>query len=220
KALKLYKRISADLFFFFFLFTLLQISIDKNDKVLYTKYLKELEAFVKQNPTNIHEQMYQTGQALVFKASSRPRDWMKATDILIKVVKEKFTKHGFVVIALINLCELLMNEFSISGDAQVLEELEFYVDELSELARLQNVYHLVLEATNLEIITLWLKAQKSMIKLDIQKAKDLLNSTRKLADEKGLYRLAEKLTQQQAKLLTELSNWDDFIRQYYEFIKE
>ncbi|MHA1126702.1 MAG: hypothetical protein ACTSSB_15775, partial [Candidatus Heimdallarchaeota archaeon] len=92
--------------------------------------------------------------------------------------------------------------------------------ELSELARMQNVYHLVLEATNLEIITLWLKAQKSMIELDIQKAKDLLNSTRKLADEKGLYKLAEKLTQQQEKLLTELSNWDDFIRQYYEFIKE
>jgi len=220
KALKLFKRFNAELFIARSLFTLLQISIDKNDKVLYTKYLEELDAFVKLHPTNFFEQMYRTAQAIVLKASSRPRDWAKAVDILIDVVNEKFTKFGFNLVALINLCELLMNEFSISGDAQVLKELEFYVDELSELALMQNVYHLRLEANNLHIITHWLKAQKSMVELDFQKAKTLLENTRKIADEKGLYRLAEKLTQQQEKLLVQLSQWDDFIRKYYEFIKE
>ncbi|MHA1210961.1 MAG: hypothetical protein ACTSSH_00740, partial [Candidatus Heimdallarchaeota archaeon] len=43
KALKLYKRFNAELFIARSLFTLLRISIDKNDKILYTKYLKELE---------------------------------------------------------------------------------------------------------------------------------------------------------------------------------
>jgi len=220
KALKLYKKFDRDLFIARSLFTLIQISLDKNDKVLYTKYLEELDAFVKLHPTNFLEQMYQTAQALVLKNSSRPRDWAKAVDILIDVVNEKFTKHGFTLVALINLCELLMNEFSISGDAQVLQELEFYVDKLSELAKMQNVHHLRLEANNLHIITHWLKAQKSMVELDFQKAKTLLENTRKIADEKGLYRLAEKLTQQQEKLLVQLSQWDDFIRKYYEFIKE
>ncbi|NPE10033.1 MAG: hypothetical protein GNW80_17265 [Asgard group archaeon] len=60
---------------------------------------------------------------------------MKAVDILVDVVEKKFTKHDFTLVALINLCELLLNEFSISGDEQVLHELEFYVDELSELAK-------------------------------------------------------------------------------------
>ncbi|MHA1532064.1 MAG: tetratricopeptide repeat protein [Candidatus Heimdallarchaeota archaeon] len=220
KALKLWKRINTILWLARSLFTLLQISIDKNDKVLYTKYLEELEAFVKDNPTSFLEEMYQTAQALVLKASSRPRDWTKAADILVEVVKEKFTKHGFVVIALINLCELLMNEFSMSGDAQVLEELELYIDELSELAQMQNVHHLRLEANNLQIMMHWLKAQKSMVELDFQKAKTLLNSTRKIADDEGMYRLSEKLVQQQEKLLKQMSQWDDFIRKYYEFIKE
>ncbi|MCE7745749.1 MAG: hypothetical protein GPJ52_11515 [Candidatus Heimdallarchaeota archaeon] len=220
KALKLWKRINPILWIARSLFTLLQISIDKNDKVLNTKYLEEFEAFVKDNPTNFLKQMYQTAQALVLKTSSRPRDWAKAVDILIKVVKEKFTKHGFTLVALINLCELLMNEFSISGDAQVLQELEFYVEELSELAKMQNVHHLRLEANNLQILTHWLKAQKSMVEIDLQKAKILLDNTRKVADEEGMLRLAEKLTQQQEKLLGQLSQWDDFIRKYYEFIKE
>ncbi|MGC9779481.1 MAG: hypothetical protein HZR80_09595 [Candidatus Heimdallarchaeota archaeon] len=220
KALKLWKRINTILWIARSLFTLLQISIDKNDKVLYTKYLKELEAFVKHNPTNFLEQMYKTAQALVLKTSSRPRDWMKAADILVEVVNEKFIKYDFTLVALINLCELLMNEFSISGDDQVLQELEFYVEELSELAKKQNVHHLRLEANNLQIITHWLKAQNSMVELDFQKAKTLLENTREIADEKGFYSLAEKLTQQQEKLLGQLSKWDDFIRNYYEFIKE
>jgi len=192
KALKLFKRFNAELFIARSLFTLLQISIDKNDKVLCTKYLEELDAFVKKHPTDFLEQMYRTAQALVLKNSSRPRDWTKAVDILIKVVKEKFTKFGFNLVALINLCELLMNEFSISGDAQVLQELELYIDELSELAQMQNVCHLRLEANNLQILTHWLKAQKSMVELDFQKAKTLLNSTRKIADDEGMYRLSER----------------------------
>ena len=220
KALKLYREFGRDLFISQSLFTLVQISIDKNDKELYTKYLEELEEFVKLHPTELFDQMFQTTQALVLKNSTRPRDWMKAADILIKVVKEKFTQHGFVVIALINLCELLMNEFSISGDSQVLQELEFYMDELSELAQMQNVYHLRIEANNLQILTHWLKAQKSMVEIDLQKAKILLDNTRKITDEEGMLRLAEKLTQQQEKLLGQLFQWDDFIRKYYEFIKE
>ncbi|MHA1556548.1 MAG: hypothetical protein ACTSPM_06380 [Candidatus Heimdallarchaeota archaeon] len=220
KALKLYKRINAEIFIARSLFTLLQISIDKNDKVLYIKYLKELEAFVNLHPTNYHKQMYQTGQAIVLKNSTRPRDWTKAVELLLDVVNEKITKYGHSEIALINLCELLLIEFNISGDAQVLKELEFYVEELSELAKKQNVHHLRLEANNLQIMTHWLKAQNSLVDLDFQKAKTLLENTRKIADEKGLYRLAEKLTQQQEKLHVQLSQWDDFIRKYYEFIKE
>jgi len=220
KALKLYKKFDRDIFIARSLFTLIQISIDKNDKVLYTKYLEELEDFAKLHPTNIFEQMYQTALALVFKTSTRPRDWTRAVEILLKVVKEKSTKHGFNLVALINLCELLMNEFSISGDAEVLLELEFYVEMLSDFAKMQNVYHLRLEANNLQIITHWLKAQKSMVELDFQKAKTLLNNTRKIADDEGMYRLAEKFTQQQEKLLRQMSQWDDFIRKYYEFIKE
>lgn len=219
-ALELFRRFNAELHIARSLFRLIQISIDKNDEALYIKYQKELEAFVKLHPTNHFELMYQTAHALVLKNSTRPRDWMKAVDILIKVVEEEFTRFGFNIIALINLCELLMNEFSMSGDVQVLEELELYLGELTDLAKKQNVYHLRLEANNLQILTHWLKAQKSMGDLDFEKAKILLIETQKIADEKGLYRLAEKLIMRTEKQLKQLSEWDDFIRKYYEFIKE
>ncbi len=154
------------------------------------------------------------------KKSIRPRDWFKAIDLLVEARSKKYIKQGHAEIALINLCELLMNEFSISGHEEVLKELEHYVEELSELAKKQNIYHLRLEAYNPEIMTHWMKAQKSMVEIDFQKAKSILENARKIADEEGLYTLAEKLTLQQERLLSQISQWDDFIRKYYEFIKE
>ena len=88
------------------------------------------------------------------------------------------------------------------------------------IVEMQNIHHLKIEAYNLQILTHWLKAQKSMTEFDFQKAKTLLDDIRKIADDKGLHILAEKLTNQQEKLLLQLSKWDDFIRKYYEFIKE
>jgi tetratricopeptide (TPR) repeat protein len=220
KSLKLWKKFKAPLRIIHSLFILVQIAIDKKDKELCSTYLKELEEFAKQHPTDYMQQIFRTTQALDLKASPRPRNWMRAADILEQVVEEKIIKHGVSVIALINLCEILMNEFSLSGDIQVLEELEHYAEKLTELALMENIHHLKIEASNIQLMILWLKAQHSLVELDIQKARNLLQESRKIADEKGLFRLAEKLTQQQELLMEQLSQWDGFIRKYYEFIKE
>jgi len=145
---------------------------------------------------------------------------MKALDILEKVIDEEIEDNQFAIIALNNLCELLMIEFSMSGDEQVLELLEDHIERLANIAKYQNNYSLKLEATNIQILTMWLKAQFSMTDLDMQNARNLLLEARTLADQQDLNRLAEKMTQQQDRLLGQVSQWDDFIRKYYEFIKE
>ena len=201
------------------LFLLVTITIDKNDPILYNKYLNELGDVVDSNPSFHYKQIYRIAQALVFKTSTRPKDWMKALEILESVVDEEIENNQFAIIALNNLCELLMIEFSISGDEHVLTELEDHNERLASIAKYQNNYALKLEATNIQLLTLWLKAQYSMTDLDMQNARELLTESRNLADQEGLIRLAEKMSQQQERLLGQVSQWDDFIRKYYEFIK-
>ncbi len=202
------------------LFLLVRISIDKNDVISYNKYLEELKVLVESNFNTLFDQISRIAQALVLKASPRPRDWMKALNILESIADEEPEDKNYAIIALNNLCELLMIEFSISGDTHVLEELEEHIERLEKIAKSQNNYALKLEATNIQILTLWLKAQFSLADLDIQNARNLLLETRNLADEKGLFKLAEKMSQQQERLLGQVTIWDDFIRKYYEFIKE
>lgn len=202
------------------LLLLITISIDKGNNNLADNYLGRLDKITKENESRYFDQTLKVGQALILKASSRPKKWIKAIELLESVVKDDILNHTLTVFAMINLCELLINEFSISGDTEVLLELENYTETLTMIAKKQNAYHLKIEANNIRLLTLWLKAQFSIVDIDIQKAKYLLLQARDMADDEGLLRLAEKITRQQGELITRIDNWDEFIKKYYEFIKQ
>lgn len=198
---------------------LISISVDKGELELANNYLERLEKVIEKTSSEYFKQTYTVGQALILKAHSRPKNWIKAIELLEGVVRGELTNHSLTVFAMINLCELLINEFSISGDIEVLLELEEYTKTLNNIAKKQNVYSLKLEAHNIRLLTLWLKAQYSIVDLDIQKAKNLLTEARDMADEEGLILLAEKITHQQGNMFERMGKWDEFIRKYYEFIK-
>ena len=198
---------------------LISISVDKGELELANSYLERLEKITKKTNSVYFKQTYIVAQALILKGKSRPKYWIKAIELLEEVVEGELTYHSLTVLAMINLCELLLNEFSISGDVEVLLELEEYTQTLNSIAKKQNVYSLKLEAHNIRLLTLWLKAQYSIVDLDIQKARQLLTEARDMADEEGLILLAEKITQQQGHMFERMEKWDDFIRKYYEFIK-
>ncbi|NHJ31741.1 MAG: hypothetical protein FK732_02655 [Asgard group archaeon] len=202
------------------LLLLITISVDKGDISLAKNYLEKLRKITQENESRYFNQTLKVGQALILKASSRPKKWIKAIELLETVVKDDIFNHTLTVFAMINLCELLINEFSISGDMEVLLELENYTETLTMIAKKQNVFNLKIEANNIRLLTLWLKAQFSIVEIDMQKAKYLLMQARDMADEEGLLRLAEKITRQQGELITRIDHWDEFIKKYYEFIKE
>ncbi|MBD3189252.1 MAG: tetratricopeptide repeat protein [Candidatus Heimdallarchaeota archaeon] len=201
------------------LFLLIQIALKKKDRKQANAYLTTLEQLSEQTEDKVIRQNYQVAYALILKASSRPRNWIKAMELLEKIVKEEIADHGITVTALINLSKLLLTEFRISGDKEVLLELEHYTEQMLEIAKLQQSSLLTLEAQSIRILTLWLKAQFSMVKLDMQKAKELLEQTKQIASESGLIRLASEISLEYDLLLQKLEEWDTFIRDYYEFIK-
>ncbi|MHA1308932.1 MAG: tetratricopeptide repeat protein [Candidatus Heimdallarchaeota archaeon] len=202
------------------LFSLIQIMLDKNDIVQAKAYQTDLQKIVEENPKKRFLLINTIAQGMILKSSSKPRNWIKAIDIFLEISKDEIITHSLTVIALIQLCELLIQEFSISGEPDVLLELESYTEQLEEIARKQKTYKLRIEACHIRILTLWLKAQFSIADIDIQKAKELLTKAREMADEEGLILLAEKIIQQQGQLNDRIDKWDGFIRKYYEFLKD
>ncbi len=191
------------------LFLMIDIAIDKDDEVLYNKYLAQMEEAAFKDPLEIHDQYYRIANALVLKASSSPENWIGAIDSLVDAVEEEIYYYNIKVIALINLCELLMNEFSISGNVEILEKLENYSNKLEEIAnnQKQTSYSLRIESKNIRLLTIWLRAQNSMQEADLIQAEDLLEEAREIAKSEGLIRLVEKLTNQQEKLYTQILRW-------------
>ncbi|MHA1355363.1 MAG: hypothetical protein ACTSXA_08985 [Candidatus Heimdallarchaeota archaeon] len=202
------------------LFSLIQIMLDKNDIIQAKAYQTDLQKIVEENPRKRFLQINKIANGMILKASTKPRDWIQAIDQFIDIVNGEVVTHSLTVIALIQLCELLIREFSISGEPEILLELESYTEQLEEIAQKQKTYKLRIEACHIRILTLWLKAQYSIVDIDIQKAKELLSKARDMADEEGLILLAEKIIQQQGQLNERIDKWDEFIRKYYEFIRD
>ena len=200
------------------LFHLIQLLVEKNQEEMSYQYLGELEEIIDKYPSKLNSKYYQAAKALILKASSRPKNWMQALNLLEEVVEEiwegKIIDQELIIIALINLCELLMNEFSMSGEKEVMDELEKYTDKLEDIANKQKSvsYILRLEAKNIRLHTIWLKTIYSLADVDLQKAKTLIEEARDMADEEGLVQLAEKINQQQSKIYNQLLQWNEFIQ--------
>ncbi len=200
------------------LFHLIQLLVDKNQEEMSYQYLGELEEIDGKYPSKLNSKYYQAAKAIILKASSRPKNWIQALNILEEVVEEiwegKIIDQELIIIALINLCELLMNEFSISGENEVMNELEKYTDKLEEIANKQKTlsYILRLEVKNIRLNTIWLKTIYSLADVDLKKAKTLIEEARDMADEEGLVQLAEKINQQQSRLQNQLLQWNEFIQ--------
>ena len=199
-------RMESDMFYqaFRVLFHLLNVAIDMKDEDLCNKYLKQMTELQERDPQKAQKQFYLISKALVLKESSH--NWKNAIEILVDIIGQEIHYYPLKVIALINLCELLMNEFSISGNLEVLEELEKYAKELEVIANSQKLasYTLRIEAKNIQLLTIWLKAQFFGEENKLKKAEILLDEACMVADKEGLFRLAYKLTQQQEKLYSQI----------------
>jgi tetratricopeptide (TPR) repeat protein len=182
-------------------------------------FFHQLEVLAKEKNNRIINHNYLLAKALILKSKSRPKSWIQAIDILEKIASEQIADYNTTLVALINLCDLLLNEFGISDDMEILADLETHSSRILDIAQKQNSYSLRVEAYHIRIITLWLQAQHAKVDINIQNAKRLLQEAEELANSYGLLRLSKKIGSQNDKMLEKLETWDEFIRKYYDFIK-
>jgi hypothetical protein len=198
----------------------IKILYERNELDIKNNYLKKLEKVADKSENPYFKQSSQVGSALALKTSYDPKDWAKAIKLLEEVMKDKIVNHTLTADAMIILCELLITEFSYTGNQDILQRLEKYTDELENIAYKQNAFHIKLEASHIHLLTLWLKAQYSLAEIDLEKANELLLKTRNMADEEGLMKLAEKITLHHGEMIARIDQWAQMVKNYTDFLKE
>jgi tetratricopeptide (TPR) repeat protein len=199
---------------------IITLLLENHDFEEANSFFEQLKKIAKEIDDLIIDRCFRLSNALILSIKTRPKYWIQAIDILEKFASDKIVDYELTATGLILLCELLLKEFSISGDEEVLKDLQTHTNRVIEIAKKQNIYSMSVEAHNLRILSLWIQAQYSKVDIDIQNARNLLIEAKKLADEKGLVKLAQKISNQYTQLLEQLHNWDEFIKKYYEFIKD
>jgi tetratricopeptide (TPR) repeat protein len=199
---------------------IIRILYEQNELELNNEYVLKLEEMASNTKRLFIKHAAIIGKAIALKASSDPNLWSEAIKLLDNFIPNKKISHASKADAMIILCELLIREFSYTGDLIILQKLESYTDELEKIAYKQNSFQIKLEATHIHLLTLWLKAQYSIAEIDLEKAKILLIKIRDMADKEGLLRLAEKITHQHDEIIRRIDQWAIHVKNYYDFLKD
>jgi tetratricopeptide (TPR) repeat protein len=194
----------------FILFWSILISLDMGSSEHVEQYLERLQHINGQEDHKGLSQCYRVARALVLKTSSRIRDKAKAQELLQQVIEEEIVHFINTQIAMIHLCELLLDELKAYGEINVLLEAKRLVDKLYSLAQDRHSHSLVINS-------LILKAKFAMIEGDLTTAAQYLEQARVTAEENSLGRLAAKVSDEISSLQGQYETWQQLIQRNASF---
>jgi hypothetical protein len=140
------------------------------------------------------------------KYSSRVVQKVKAQEQLTEFVNKKIVHHEIKALAMIHLCELLLDELRLYGDSAVFQETQNIINELYKLGKDQQIYPLIIQV-------LMLKTQIAVWQGRLEIATKYATQAELLAEEKGLSLLGTQVSQVQQQLESEFVKAQELIQQ-------
>lgn len=184
-------------------YNLIKLCVDTNSPDKAEQYIQYLKQINEKEDNKIIDQLYRLAQAMLLKTSNRVVKIAQAQKIFRQVAEEEIVFFEVTVDAILNLCDLLLQELSTSGNEEILNELNMWFSRLFDLGQSQYSYSLLAEIYLLQ-------SKLAILELDMEKAQELLSKAQKIAEEKDLQQLLTKVSDEQVIVLEQLSRWDIF----------
>lgn len=181
--------------------SIIEVLVFKGEIEQAQRYLEQLEGFNKQMDNKWIKQSYLFSKALVLKTSPRIHNRAKAIEIFKQIVQEETEPSEGTIMALLNLCELLLDELRITNEQEILDEIEPLITQLLDIAEKSNSYWVLAE-------TKLLQAKLALLTLDLKGARRLITQAQQIAEKYGMHRLAAKISIEHDNLLKDLSLWE------------
>ncbi len=187
------------------IYFLIKSAVAMNDLSKATEYDNKLKIACDEHHIDSVTNFKKFSEALILKNNKRAVDKAKAQELFQELVEdEKIDYYMITIDAMLNLCELLLEELKNYGEEEVLIQLKDLIDKLIEITTFKNVYSISVEAYVL-------KSHISLIELDFMGAKKLLNKAQKIAEVKGIGILAKKISREHDRLLDSMLNWEEAV---------
>lgn len=180
--------------------SLFHLALEEDDLKLAEKYLEELKQI--QNNSKLSSAAYHVDRAVFLKASPRSIHRGKAEEMLKQVIEEEIVYYEISLIALLHLCDLLLNELQNTGDLGIIDEINPCIDKLLEIAEKNHSYPLLAEV-------FIFRARLALVTLELNKARKLLTDAQNIADKYHINRLALKISTEHDQLLKQLNKWEE-----------
>ncbi len=182
---------------------LIVLSININDTEKIYEYLDMLDFLTKKYPnlTQIN-QIYRLDKALILNTKQRLMEKMEAGTILKGLINEKIIDYDILIETITTLLDNLMYELELTGNNDILHEIEELINKMQNLAEEQELFSLLAEMN-------FFKAKIFLLNSDFNRARSLLSKAQKIANNHGLIRLANKISNEHDNLLNYLTKLKD-----------
>ncbi|MHA2401111.1 MAG: tetratricopeptide repeat protein [Promethearchaeota archaeon] len=190
------------------LLVLTWIYIDEGSREVANQYFSRLSEFHDQTKGTEDVDLtivYLLSKASIMKTSNRLRDRIEAQALYKELLDSDLGPVDFLR-SLGNLCDLLLEELSLSNESEILDEIPPLITKSLEIAEAIHSYHWLAE-------TKLLQAKLALIKMDIEEAKKLMVEAQRIADLYSLNLLASKISSEHDKLLDQIDVWDTVKKQ-------
>jgi tetratricopeptide (TPR) repeat protein len=179
----------------------LQLVLEENEEAY--NYLARLDILSSETDNIEIENLYLLANSIYLKYQGKNETLTESKKILLDLVSKHDVDHGVSTDAILNLCELLLIELSMTEDMSILIQTKGLIAQLTEIASYKNLHSLLAE-------TYLLQAQLALIEIKIDDAKHFISNAQQLAEERGLKRLAIIISNEYDLLLDKLDQWDNF----------
>ena len=165
--------------------------------------LLQLEDLNKNVENNQIDLLFRFNQALLLKNSNRFRKLGLAQDIFTQISKEEIIFSDITIDSILNLCEMLINEYKEFQNEEILKEINPILERLSKISQEQQSYRILAESYLLE-------AKFSLVNFEMKKARYHFTRGQQIAEKHGFKRLAIRISNEHDKLLQNETEWDQF----------
>ncbi|MCE7735296.1 MAG: tetratricopeptide repeat protein [Candidatus Heimdallarchaeota archaeon] len=186
------------------LYQLIVLYLEKNDLQQAIKYFSELKNINDLGENKFVNMFTKVGEAIILKHTPRLRSKARAQKLLEEFVGEEIVMVQITAFALLNLCEMLLNELKIYGNEDILPELQNYADRLLQIAIEQSSSLIHVEAHLIQ-------SKIALLEYDIDGARKLLTEAQLISEVKGLQRLAIRISIDHDALLSSIDRWNKLI---------
>ncbi|MFX0116942.1 MAG: tetratricopeptide repeat protein [Candidatus Hodarchaeota archaeon] len=182
---------------------LILVAQDLNAQEKAAKYLIQMRQ-IEQTSKSKHVRLRtRFAEALVLKMSKRGTKKLQAQKTFQEIVDDGIVEYDITVLAMLNLCELLILELKISeAEEEVLAEIATLSNKLYEMAQEQ-------KAPLVIVLALILQAKIVMVEGKLKEATEFLDNAIIIAEEKKLGNLLAKARFEQEILEAELEKWEE-----------
>ncbi|MFX0125962.1 MAG: tetratricopeptide repeat protein [Candidatus Hodarchaeota archaeon] len=186
------------------LYKLCQFHVNLQELEQAKDYLKQLQKQSQLDPSIDSQIYYQLAESLILKTSQRFKEKARAQDILKEILENKKTSERIRFLALLQLCDLLIQEAKLSEDDGLFIEVRAVT---SQVLKLVHTWEFIPDIIN----ALILQAKLDLIEGNANRASNKLEKALQIAEEKNLIHLADQVRKEQTTLKNELKKWQEFV---------